>query len=400
MSRNLLRNLKPRLALDEVRGFFRVPPYPGTTVTLRRRLNLYLVRYQRMRGHSKLRGYPLVLTIEPTNLCNLGCPYCFTGAGEVGRKRSSFPFPLYQRTIDELGGYLFQVEFHNWGEPLLNKNTPELIRIAGSRGISTLVSTNFSMPFDAPRAEALVRAGLSQLGVSIDGARQQTYERYRVRGNLDTVLRNIRLVNQAKEALGSATPRLTWEFHVFEHNKDDVELARSMAQELGMDIDVSKGWVVGPEWDPDGPVQFSTALAGDGCPFLWERAIINVDGGVAPCCGAFYKEDDFGSVSGMSFKEVWNNENFQEARKLFKSRHGSEKGKSLICYDCPMTVSWEDLRQHLAKGFHKAGFVPRFTGNDGFNFFFERRPAKTHVPSVADVVDLQPVDAEPAGPRG
>jgi len=376
MPRKLLRKIKPRSALHDVRELFRRPSYLGTTVTLKRLLNLYLVRYQRIRGHSKLRGHPIVLTVEAANACNLACPYCFTGVGEVSRERAHFPLPLYERIIDELGDYLLQVELHNWGEPLLNKNIPELIRIASRRRISTLVSTNFSIPFDASRAEALVSAGLARLGVSIDGARQETYEQYRVKGNLDTVLNNIRLVNQAKEALGSATPRLTWEFHVFEHNRDDIEAAKSMAQELGMDIDISKGWVAGPEWDRDGLFKFSTALSGDGCQFLWERATINVDGGVAPCCGAFYKEDDFGSVAEMSFKEVWNNENFQEARKLFKSRHGSEKGKRLICYDCPVTISWKEYRQHLAEGFSRVSFVPRFDGNDGFNFFFRRRPPR------------------------
>ncbi len=379
MPRKFLRKIRPRSALYDVRELLRRPSYLGTALTPKRLLNLYLVRYQRMRGHTKLLGHPVILTVEPTNVCNLACPYCFTGAGEVGRKRSRFPHPLYERLIDELGDYLLEVELHNWGEPLLHWNLPELIRIASSRRVSTLVSTNFNARLDVPRAQALVASGLTRLGVSIDGARQETYEQYRVRGNLDTVLSNIRLVNQAKEALGSATPRLTWEFHVFEHNRDDIGAARSMARELGMEIDISKGWIAGPEWDREGEFKFSSALSGDGCQFLWERATINVDGGVAPCCGAFYKEDDFGSVAEMSFKEVWNNENFQEARRLFRSRHGSEKGKGLICYECPVTVSWEEYRQHLAEGFSRVSFVPRFDGNDGFKYFFSRRPARDNL---------------------
>src|SRR2546425_1069881 len=40
---------------------------------------------------------------------------------------------------------------------------------------------NFSLPFDRARAEHLVASGLSELNVAVDGARQETYERYRVR---------------------------------------------------------------------------------------------------------------------------------------------------------------------------------------------------------------------------
>ena len=53
------------------------------------------------------------------------------------------------------------------------------------------------------------------------------------------------LVSDAKKRLGSATPRLVWEFHVFPHNLADIETAKIMAAELGMDIAVSKGWTVG-----------------------------------------------------------------------------------------------------------------------------------------------------------
>src|SRR5262245_745534 len=60
------------------------PPYPGMRLTAKRLANFYLVQYQHRRGHTRLRGAPLILTVEATNVCNLGCPYCFTGAGERG----------------------------------------------------------------------------------------------------------------------------------------------------------------------------------------------------------------------------------------------------------------------------------------------------------------------------
>lgn len=389
MLRKFIQRLTPSFGLYDVRVFLRPLRPLGSKLTLRRLLNLYVVRFQRMRGHTKIRGYPVTLTIESANVCNLACPFCFTGAGEVSRARTHFPMPLYKRTMDELGDYLFQLELHNWGEPLLNKNIPDLIQVATDKGISTLISTNFSFPFSEERAEALVASGLSVLGVSLDGARQETYERYRVKGNLDVALDNVRRVNDAKKKLGSASPKLIWEFHVFEWNQDDIELARSMAEELDMEIAVDKGWVAGEEWKPRGDFKFYQSPPADRCEFLWERAVINSDGGVAACCGAFYKEDDFGSTLDVSFREVWNNKNFQEARKLFASRDGSEHGKSIICYECPATLNWEDYKQHIAAGGERIAFTSRFTTNDGFNFFFDRKPAMQA--SGDDSFDLQQV---------
>src|SRR3990170_1805595 len=91
------------------------PKYPGMRLTPKRLLNFHLVRYQQARGHTRLLGYPLVLTMEANNICNLKCPYCFTGAGEVGRQRSTMPMPLYRKVMDELGDYALHVEFYNWG---------------------------------------------------------------------------------------------------------------------------------------------------------------------------------------------------------------------------------------------------------------------------------------------
>jgi hypothetical protein len=64
------------------------------------------------------------------------------------------------------------------------------------------------------------------------------------------------LVAEAKKKLGSATPQMIWEFHVFKHNVEDIELARRLAAEIGMDIAVSKGWQTGEEWDDGGQYKF------------------------------------------------------------------------------------------------------------------------------------------------
>ena len=372
-----LRKIGAYNAASQVGGLFRPPQYAGLRLTPKRLLNLYLVRHQRSRGHTKLRGHPLVLTIESCNVCNLRCPHCFTGSREVGRAASMIPFALYERVLSELGDYLLHIELHNWGEPLLNKNIYDMIRLASTKGISTVVSTNFSMPFDASRAVELVSSGLATLGVSIDGARQETYEKYRVRGNLERALNNVRLVTEAKRTLGSKTPNVIWEFHVFEHNRDEVELARATAEQLGMQISVDKGWVAGPEWDPGAGFKFFAQPVPERCEYLWSRAVINNDGGVAPCCGAFYEEDDYGSVADRSFKDVWNNESFRQARSLYRTRRKApEPAKRLVCYDCPQTVMWERYGQHLAQGLAKAAFVPGFNANDGFNYFFNRRPSR------------------------
>ena len=129
----------------------RPPRYPGLKLTAKRLRNYYLVKYQRARGSAKILGLPLSLTFEATNVCNLKCPYCFTGDGQIGRKRTMMPMDMYQRLIDELGDYALLIDFYNWGEPLLNKNIYEMIRIAHDKGLSTIINRNFSVPVGRER---------------------------------------------------------------------------------------------------------------------------------------------------------------------------------------------------------------------------------------------------------
>ena len=393
LAQRLVRRSRKILRKTGIDGALLPPRYPGLRLTLKRLLNLYLVRYQRARGHTKLWGYPLVLTLESGNVCNLRCPACFTGVGEVGRERSMMPMPLYRKIMDELGDYALHVEFYNWGEPLLNKNIYEMIRIANDKGISTILSTNFSVPFDRARAEALVSSGLALLGFGLDGATQENYEKYRVGGDFEKVLHNVRLLNEAKRALASTTPRICWSFHIFPHNTHEIEPARAMADELGVEFAATKGWIAGPEWEPNGEFRFPAQVPPEAnrCKYLWTYAIINNDGRAAPCSASFYQEDDYGAIEDLSFKEVWNNKNFQEARRLYRSRDASQHGKSLICHNCPQTIVWENHQRHLAQGLPKASFDPVYTTNDWFNYFFNRKPDRARAASAADIIDLQPV---------
>jgi organic radical activating enzyme len=362
--------------------FLRPPDFEGARLTLRRRLNVYLMRIEIGLLRTKVWSRPVKLIVEPTNVCNLSCPACFTGDGQVGRARRPMPLEFFNKLLDEIGDYLLQIDFANWGEPLLAKQLPEMIGAASRRGISTVISTNFSIPFDATKAERLVASGLNILGVSLDGVEQGTYAQYRVGGKLDLVLRNCRLVAEAKQRLGSTTPTMVWGFHVFPHNVQDVERAKEMARELGMEIAIEKGWVVGDEWDRQGKWRFAMGeVQPFPCLFLWHTAVVNNDGGVSPCCGTFYREDDMGELSlgdgaagAATFAEVWNGPKFREARRLFRSRSGSTETRKSICFECPTTIVWERWQEHRAAGKDPQSFASGYTANDNFNYFWNRRP--------------------------
>lgn len=196
--------------------------------------NYLLVEWQLARGHALSLGRPYWLTVDPTNFCQLQCPFCPTGAGRGVRDKAAMRLEHFERLLDELGPTAVHLDLMNWGEPLLNKDLPAMIACAKRHRLEVKVDANLNELSDA-MADALVRSGLDVLSVSIDGVTPETYGVYRVGGELGRVLANVRKLVAKKRELGVCAPKLIWQFLVFKHNEHEVEKARELSLELGMD---------------------------------------------------------------------------------------------------------------------------------------------------------------------
>lgn len=384
------------------RDTFLPAPFKGYRLTPLRLANLYLNRLEHRAMRTRLWSRPIKLIVDPLNVCNLRCPCCFTGAGGQGRVRTLMSLELYRRLLDELGPYLFEVEAFNWGEPLLSPHIYTMIAEATGRGIATRMNTNFSLPFDAAKAERLIATGLTTLTVSIDGTKQRTYEQYRVHGNLETVLANCRLIRDAKRRLRSLTPVTNWEFHVFPHNVSDYDEVRALAVEMEMGLLTFKGVVPGADWDTAGDWQYCTRPQATPCVGLWSIGVVNSDGGVAPCRGTFYREDDMGALparpgapGAASFRAVWNGPLYQSARRFFRRREGSPAERAHVCFDCPLTIGWERWQGHAAQGGTRGTFEIGYTTGDAWNYFWNRRPSRAGAHALQGLPSAAPDQTKP-----
>ncbi|MDD2524122.1 MAG: radical SAM protein, partial [Endomicrobiaceae bacterium] len=133
-------------------------------------LNYKLIEWQKKNKKNILFGYPYWLTIDPTNLCNLECRFCPTGQKRDTRPKEIMTISRFKSIMGKIGRYLLYVEFCNWGEPLLNKNIPEMISIAKKYKARTFVSTNLNISMTEEYAEKLVLSGLDRMTISVDGA--------------------------------------------------------------------------------------------------------------------------------------------------------------------------------------------------------------------------------------
>lgn len=303
--------------------------------SLRAYSNVGKLRLNMLLRRQIIGNYPVKAYIEPTLFCNLRCPACPTGLQFGLRPSTTMDVNLFKQAIDEMGPYLFDLWMFNWGEPLLHRQTPEMIRYAKDKGIEKIrLSSNMSIPFTDDYIDRLVSSGLDELIVSLDGTTPETYSHYRRNGEFDLVCRNMRRIQEAKTRLGSSTPEVIWQYLVFRHNEHEIGIAQAEYREWGADV-LS---VHGAEM-PNGEAadQFAPSTLPEHniyhadhpyrkllqnykasklpCSWLYGVFLLNPNGKVSPCCAVQEEKDDFSELKlGGSFHEAWNSQRFRLAR--------------------------------------------------------------------------------------
>ena len=329
--------------------------------TPRRIANLILVEFEYRLRRTRVRGHPYILIVDPTNVCNLRCPLCPTGTGDLGRRSQLMPWDVFTRAIDELAPWAYEVNLHNWGESLLHPHVFEMIAHAAGRNLAINMSSNFNL-VRAGDIDRLIDSGLEYLTLSIDGATQETYERYRVRGRLDTVLENARALVARRTALKRRTPYVEWQFIVFKHNAHEIERARALAREVGVDRfrlippgvpfdapdpdGLKEAWfVASPSEATGGAVEdFRERTMATACFYLYRSITVNPDGRVAPCCVVYGTDNDFGDLREETARAIWNGPRYRSARALF--RHGGRVVEPIVCSRC----EWFERRSRPQAG--------------------------------------------------
>lgn len=125
---------------------------------------------------------------------------------------------------------------YNWGEPLLHQQTPEFIQYAKSKNIEVMLSSNLSQKLTDDYIERLVRSGLDRLIVGLDGATEETYNKYRRGGNYPLVRKNLSRIQSAKGKLGLTTPTIICQFLVFKHNEHEIDRVKAEYKNWGADV--------------------------------------------------------------------------------------------------------------------------------------------------------------------
>jgi MoaA/NifB/PqqE/SkfB family radical SAM enzyme len=391
-----LRQAKVEL-YGELKKSFEVTAAQALTL---KTLNLLLTQRHLHKRSPSLASRPIGLVVDPANTCRLACPGCVHSSHNEARGIFDWPNGTlteerFAKLLRQYGPYGVGVYFCDYGEPLLNVRTPGLIRKAKQYLLSAKLSTSLSVK--KLDAEALVASGLDFLVISIDGATQPVYEKFRRNGSLDLALSNIRFLVEAKKKLKSAVPALSWNFLAFEHNVHEIPLAAKLAKQLGVNqfrvvdpFDVSwddpdirpapkqgevrrfdwvsasnrpDNWNPFPEsleaemigaafdeaWESYAGLDADEPGGGHTCRWLYENMIMDATGRILPCCGGPPQGGSLVFANVEEDEDPFNSEKYQEARRFFT---GKSPGDNVHCSTCEwdqeqVNIGGEEIRRYF-----------------------------------------------------
>ncbi|MBU0499765.1 MAG: radical SAM protein [Gammaproteobacteria bacterium] len=315
-------------------------------------INSALIRVSRKIHSNGVLGYPEKILFEPTNACNLKCPLCPTGINALGRPTGQMRIDQFSPIIDEIQSRTKHVEFAGYGEPFIAKDIFRMIRYAAEKGLHTHVYSNLLMLNTEEKMDELISSGLNRLTVSIDGATQETYEKYRIGGNIDVLFDVLGKIIERKKVHNINSMEIVGQMLVTKQNEHEVHLMKKRTQALGLDRIITKTAnlaltkpMENSSIDPLLTSNFyptrnefqryraNSAILRNGCSWLYKECVIFWNGDVTTCCHDPSGINILGNVfSSGSVWSVWNGDNYKKLRK--QVNHDISSAHPL-CSQCP-----------------------------------------------------------------
>ena len=309
---------------------------------------------------------PTCLYLEVTNECNLTCKTCPLTYGRVE--------PPTLLTLDKVRFLVAQfpsatrIVLHGIGEPLLNKELPQIIHHLKAAGKYVLFNSNATL-LNARWQRSLIDSQLDEFRVSLDATTPESYAEVRGKPMFALILHNLEALMALKKHLGASRPRVSlWLTGLKETLRELPDFLR-LAHRLGIDevylqrlvywrdehddklatpdqslfqslraeeeaiIHASEALAtqLGLRFEASGattPAQ-SVQQAVDRRPWArcmrpWTVMYITANGSVFPCCIAPFSAESLPSITlGHAFETplatIWNAEPYQRFRRALLS---------------------------------------------------------------------------------
>jgi radical SAM protein with 4Fe4S-binding SPASM domain len=292
-------------------------------------------------------SWPFHMQVELTSYCNLRCPVCPIGTGELTRAPQAMDVQLFERLVREVGRYLLTLSLWAWGEPLLHPDLERILAIARRYPAATLLSTNGQNLNREHVQKALRNEPPAYLIVAIDGLCDETNSQYRKGAKLQPALEGVRALADWKRRTASPLPVLHCRFLAMRHNEHELPGLRQFATQAGFDmVSIRTLSIIDSAEDPHRAL---LPLAEDLRPYAYRNGsrvgrrdficqhafsfpTVLADGTVIPCDQDYNGTQAYGRLTPeTSFASIWFSREAAAIRKTIRD----VPAQVSFCRNCP-----------------------------------------------------------------
>ncbi|MDD5208248.1 MAG: radical SAM protein [Elusimicrobiales bacterium] len=294
---------------------------------------------------------PFTVLIEPSSLCNFRCVQCFQSgkaASAFTRGRGHMPLALFRKVLAQLkawpGPKLKVLKLSLYGEPLLNPDFCEMLKLASRAGVAGRIETTTNASLLTPGvAEKLVKYGLDYARVSIYAPGQEKHRAVTgSRVKIAAIHENLRVLQSIKKREGSEKPFVSCKMldSYGGDNENFTRLYEDVADEVF--IDKPHGWIKvdGADFIGDYYKEGSSAALKDlkknstrrtACPMAFTTMAVRSNGDVSPCCVDFIGGTSLANVKTLSLREIWGSGPWYEFQKMQLEGRNRENSSCARC---------------------------------------------------------------------
>lgn len=172
--------------------------------------------------------------IDVSGTCNLKCISCPRGNYPEHRRPGFMSPDNYEKLIQKIlkdDPYTGIISLYNWGEPLLNKSLPQIIKITNKYSLLSAISSNLSFNLDF---EKVIKAKPTWFRISNSGW-GDNYEITHTGANWKLFYKNLFKVKEYRE---KHHPDMIVElfFHIYNHNRNDYIKIKELCDSLGFTV--------------------------------------------------------------------------------------------------------------------------------------------------------------------
>lgn len=260
-----------------------------------------------------LKRFPRAVRIESTNACNADCTIC--PRRKMTRPVGMMDMDLYRKLISECAQHRVSiVHLHNYGEPLLDPNLYERIALARASSIPHVrIFTNGALLTPEVGAN-LIKSGLTELKVSIDGLDEQTFAAQRRGLKLAEISANLERFVQMRNKMRSHYPRVGIVFTRTRKNEAEADAFVKYWRPKVDKVFVSRvhNWG-GKRQTTAGDLSLNPWP----CLRLWTTFTVLWDGRAALCCMDYNGDVILGDTRHQTICDIFNGPELERIRACF-----------------------------------------------------------------------------------